>query len=75
MIWEISSDSKADLSLLRAIDQTLKAGDCEVATFFKDEDADGYGDMAKPFQACTHPDGYVSNMDDRNNSDPKIHLK
>jgi GH18 family chitinase len=30
MIWEISSDTVSDLSLLRAIDQTRNAGDCEV---------------------------------------------
>ncbi len=71
MIWEISSDAQGDLSLLRAIDQTLKAGDCKVTTFFKDEDGDGYGNMAKPFQACTVPVGYVDNMDDSDDSNPK----
>ena len=70
MIWEISSDSVGDLSLLRAIDQTRKAGDCTVNTFYKDEDGDGYGSMAKPFQACTAPEGYVTNMDDRDDSKP-----
>jgi GH18 family chitinase len=71
MIWEISSDTVGDLSLLRAIDQTRQAGDCAVATFFRDEDGDGYGTMAKPFQACTAPKGYVANSDDRDDSNPK----
>lgn len=71
MIWEISSDTVSDLSLLRAIDQTRKAGDCTVTTFFRDEDGDGYGAMSKPFQACTAPEGYVANMDDHDDSNPK----
>lgn len=61
MIWEISYDTLgSDLSLLRAMDQTLKAGDCEVKTFFRDEDGDGLGDPSRPFQACEAPVGYVS---------------
>lgn len=71
MIWEISYDAGGDLSLLRAMDQTVKAGDCEVKTFFSDEDGDGFGNMAKPFQACTAPEGYVSNMTDRDDTNPK----
>ncbi len=71
MIWEISSDTVSELSLLRAIDQTRKAGDCVVTTFFRDEDGDGYGTLAKPIQACTAPEGYVANSDDRDDSNPK----
>jgi hypothetical protein len=41
--------------------------------FFKDEDADGYGDLTKPFQACVVPDGYVTNSDDTNDKDAGIH--
>ena len=73
MIWEIPCDTKGDLSLLRAMDQTLKAGDCAVTAFFRDEDGDGYGNMAKPFQACSAPEGYVANMDDKDDTNPKIH--
>lgn len=62
MIWEISSDTVSDLSLLRAIHQTIQAGDCDVKTFYKDEDGDGLGDPGKPYQACEAPEGYVSNM-------------
>jgi chitinase len=60
MIWEISYDTlNSDLSLLRAIDQTIQAGDCEANTFYKDEDGDGFGDPARPIQACEVPKGYV----------------
>jgi hypothetical protein len=75
MIWELSCDTHGDLSLLRALDQTLKAGDCAVSSFFKDEDGDGFGNPAKPFQACTAPEGYVANMDDTDDSNPKVHVK
>jgi GH18 family chitinase len=64
MIWEISYDKPGDMSLLRAIDQTITAGDCEVITFYKDEDGDGLGNPLRPYQACTAPDGYVDNRND-----------
>jgi len=67
MIWEISYDTlNSDLSLLRALDQTIQAGDCEVTTFYKDEDGDGLGDPSRPFQACEAPEGYVDKRDDTN---------
>jgi chitinase len=72
MIWELASDTHGDLSLLRALDQTLKAGDCAVTTFFRDEDGDGSGNAAKPVQACTAPEGYVANMGDKDDSNPKV---
>jgi len=73
MIWEIPCDATGDLSLLRAMDQTLKAGGCNVKTFFRDEDGDGYGNMAKPFQACSAPEGYVANIDDKDDTNSKKH--
>jgi len=73
MIWEIASDTTGDLSLLRALSQTLDAGDCPVITFYRDEDGDGFGDPARPCQACTAPQGYVANMDDTDDSNSKVH--
>ena len=73
MFWELSQDAHDDLSLLRAVDQTLKAGDCKVKIFFKDEDGDGYGNLAKPYHACQAPNGYVVNSDDADDSDAKVH--
>ena len=64
MIWEISCDTISDLSLLRALHQTIEAGDCPVKTFYKDEDGDGLGDPSKPVQACEAPEGYVDRRDD-----------
>jgi GH18 family chitinase len=75
MIWELACDTQGDLSLLRALDQTLKAGDCEVTTFYKDEDGDGYGTIVKPLQACSPPGGYVDNRDDTDDADSKVHPK
>lgn len=70
MIWEISYDTlNSDLSLLRAMDQILEAGDCGVKTFYRDEDGDGLGDPSSPFQACDAPEGYVDNRDDLDESD------
>ncbi|MFC2126138.1 glycosyl hydrolase family 18 protein [Bacteroidota bacterium] len=74
MFWQLAQDKYSeDLSLLRAVDQTLKAGDCKVSVFFKDEDGDGFGDLAKPFHACEAPEGYVSNSDDVDDSDAASH--
>jgi chitinase len=73
MIWEIASDTSGDMSLLRALDQTIKAGDCSVKSFFKDEDGDGFGDLTKPFQACEAPAGYVSDSRDSNDTNVKVH--
>lgn len=73
MIWELASDKPGDLSLLRAISQTLQAGNCPVSTFFKDEDGDGFGDMTRPVQACTAPEGYVANMSDKDDAKALVH--
>jgi chitinase len=64
MIWEIASDTTGDMSLLRALDQTLKAGNYNVTAFYKDEDGDGLGNPAKPFHGLNAPDGYVTNRED-----------
>lgn len=77
MIWELASDTRNELSLLRAIDQTLKAGDCDGTgsmTFYADRDGDGYGDAHSPIQACQAPDSYVSNRADLDDTDEKIKL-
>jgi chitinase len=75
MIWELSCDIQGDLSLLKALDQTIKAGEGEIRSFFRDEDGDGFGNPYKPVQALTAPDGYVENMEDTDDSNPKVHLK
>ncbi len=72
MIWELACDTKGDLSLLRALDQTLKAGDGTVTTFYRDEDGDGFGNPARPFQAVSAPEGYVSNRDDSDDNNAKV---
>ena len=73
MFWQLAQDKYSDdLSLLRAVDQTLKAGDCKVSIFFKDEDGDGFGNLAKPKHACEAPEGYVSNSDDSDDTDASV---
>ena len=72
MIWEISYDVNNELSLLRAIDQTLNAKACEVSTFFRDMDGDGFGDLTIPVQACSAPEGYVENRVDSDDSNAEI---
>jgi len=67
MFWQLAQDKcKDDLSLLRAVNQTLQAGDCKVNIYFQDRDGDGYGDLAKPYHACEAPEGYVTNSSDIN---------
>lgn len=73
MIWEIAYDIKGDMSLLRALNQTVKTGNCPVSTFYKDEDGDGFGNLIKPIEACQAPEGYVSNSADTDDSNAKIH--
>lgn len=73
MFWEISQDTVHEMSLLRAVHQTLEAADCAVSTFYQDIDGDGFGDLTKPFQACTIPMGYVANRSDSDDSNPEIH--
>ena len=72
MCWQIAQDTVCDLSLLRAVHQTIQAGDCNVKTFFKDSDGDGYGDLKRPYQACEAPEGYVENRDDPDDTDPEV---
>jgi GH18 family chitinase len=68
MFWQLGQDMHNELSLLRAAHQTVKAGDCKVNLFFKDEDGDGLGDLAKPYHACEAPAGYVTNSDDEDDN-------
>mgnify|MGYP001822284695 CR=1 FL=1 len=60
MIWEVSQDTIGPMSLLRAIDQSLKAGDCKVSIYYRDENGDGLGDPNQPFHSCSAPEGYVA---------------
>jgi len=72
MIWEISYDARGELSLLRTMDQVLKAGNCTSNTFYTDADGDGWGNYSRPVQACEAPEGYVARPGDRDDSNAKV---
>ncbi len=45
-----------------------------LATFYQDGDADGYGDNSKPAQACSAPQGYVTDNTDCDDSKASVHF-
>jgi len=46
--------------------------DCEEKTFFMDSDGDGLGNPDETQSACEQPDGFVTNSDDLDDSDPSM---
>ncbi len=76
MIWELGQDDFSGLSLLKAVDESLAAGDCgndSIVTYYLDSDQDGFGDIYHPIQACNQPSGYETNRTDCNDTDGSIY--
>lgn len=53
-----------------AVPAHMAHGDFAVPTFYADADGDGFGDPAQPAKACTQPEGFVSNADDCDDTQP-----
>lgn len=45
---------------------------CELQSFYVDADADGFGNVIYPIEACESPAGYIGNADDCNDLAPDI---
>ena len=65
MFWQLLHDTSNELSLLTAVDQTIKLTDCDGTLFWRDEDGDGLGNPEIPIVSCSPPTGYVDNRKDR----------
>ncbi|MEK6938153.1 MAG: CARDB domain-containing protein [Nanoarchaeota archaeon] len=48
---------------------------CTPTTWYKDNDADSYGDITKTTSSCTQPTGYVSNSNDCDDNNALVNLK
>ncbi len=76
MIWELGQDDFSGLSLLKAVDESLAAGNCgsdSIVTFYLDSDQDGFGDIYNPKQSCQQPSGFETNRLDCNDANSAIH--
>ncbi len=65
-INEVSCDG-LDNNCNGQVDESL------MTTYYKDADADAYGDLQTTTQACSKPVGFVSNSQDCNDNDKDIH--
>jgi len=54
-------------------DGTIDDNATGTRTWYRDSDADTYGDAASSTSSCSQPTGYVSNSTDCNDSNPSIH--
>jgi hypothetical protein len=46
---------------------------CDLDTYYKDTDGDGYGNPNDSAEGCVQPSGYVTNNTDCDDTDPAIH--
>jgi MYXO-CTERM domain-containing protein len=57
----------------RAASTTLVVSYCTPSTFYRDMDADGYGNPNQSSTSCTMPPGYITDNTDCNDGDATIH--
>jgi hypothetical protein len=55
-----------------AYDSHIAHGDTDVLTFYRDADADGFGNHADSTNACEAPTGFVNDATDCDDTDPTI---
>lgn len=52
----------------------IKNGECAPVIYYADTDNDGFGDPVNSIEACTKPEGYVSNSEDCDDSNANVGL-
>jgi uncharacterized delta-60 repeat protein len=52
---------------------TMTVSTCNINTYYRDADNDGYGNIAVTTQACSLPTGYVNNNTDCNDNNATVH--
>lgn len=68
-----ATDANGNTSEFSAEIPVTASGQCTMDIFYADKDSDTYGDPNDSVEACEAPQGYVSNSEDCDDSDPSIH--
>src|SRR6266545_796622 len=71
--WGNSVDKMGTNQNDRAASTTLDVTVCTPTTWYRDSDADSYGNPSNSMSACTQPPGFVANNTDCNDGSAAIH--
>ncbi len=72
LIVATATDSEGNTSEFSDEVSLTVTGSCTPQTWYADIDADGFGNPANTLESCSAPEGYVSNANDCDDTDPKI---